>query len=86
MSSQPKIRVGANTPSKPRRANTGNPVLSTFFVLMALASLLIVPGAVAILVWALGWSVLLVLGAAFVLFVAILMVRDALVNWRAPKA
>lgn len=68
-----------------RPSNQSDPALSTFFLLMGIASLLIVPVMLGILVWAIGWGVLVVLSAAFVLFVLILMARHWFVDRRAER-
>lgn len=50
-----------------------------------LVSVLIVPTIIGILIWRLGWMVIVVLGAALLLFVLISMVRDGLANRRANQ-
>ena len=85
MSTSPRPVVGAETPSKPRRVNSSDPAFSTFFTLAVIVSSLIVPVAIGIVTWALGWGVLIVLGAAFVSVVFILMVRTWIIDWRAAR-
>ena len=53
------------------------PLLIAFFL-----SILFIASAFGILVWALGWGVLVVLGGAFVIFVVLSIARDFIVDAR----
>lgn len=50
-----------------------------------LFSVILIASAIGILIWALGWKVLLVLVVAFLVFVALLVARDVIVEYRTRK-
>lgn len=53
------------------------------FLLALFLSIVFIAAALGVLVWALGWGVLLVLGAAFVIFIVLSIARDAIQDARA---